>query len=86
MLYRTHWASEIVFVIMSKASAKESHKRPPPLIDELRHLNDAKRAIICAFLSCSPSGFGVGYGLGCCGLLEGGFSTLCCSFVLSVKI
>ena len=66
----------------------------PPLIDELRRLNDAKRAIICAFLSCSSSRFGFAFGLGCglgcelgfCGLLEGGFSTLCFSFVLSVKI
>ena len=59
----------------------------PPLMDELRCLNDARCAIICVFLSCSPSGSGFGYGLGCglgCGLWEGGFSTFCCSFVLSV--
>ena len=86
MLYRDPWASAIVSVIVSKALAKDSLKRSPPLIDELRRFNDAKHAIICAFLSCSPSGFGFGFGLGCCGLLEGGFSTLCCSFVLSVKI
>ena len=92
MLYRAPWASATVFVNVSKESAKDSLKRSPPLIDELRDLNDAKRALICEFRSCSPYGFGfgLGCGLGCCGLgcglLEGGFSTLSCSFLLSVNI
>ena len=66
---------------------KTLSNNPPSLIDELRHLNDAKRAIICEFQSCSPSGFGFGLGSGLgSGLLEGGFSTLSCSFVLFVNI
>ena len=76
MLYKSPWASAIVSIIVSNASAKDSLKWSPPLIDELMRLNDAKCAIICEFRSCSPSRFG--FGLGCCGLLEGGFSTLCC--------